>query len=143
MLPYRRSQRVGDLLRREVSDIILTRVKDPRIGFITVTDLELTDDLKVARVYISVLDQERPGAKKNQERPGAVKNQERPGAEKKRDQMEYTLKVLRGATGFIRHELAMSVDLRRIPALEFFSDRSIEYGSRIDGILRQIKEEEG
>ncbi|MBF0593065.1 MAG: ribosome-binding factor A, partial [Nitrospirae bacterium] len=73
MLPYRRSQRVGDLLRREVSDIILTRVKDPRIGFITVTDLELTDDLKVARVYISVLDQERPGAKKNQERPGAKK----------------------------------------------------------------------
>ncbi|MBF0337828.1 MAG: 30S ribosome-binding factor RbfA [Nitrospirae bacterium] len=116
MLPYRRSQRVGDLLRREVSDIILTRVKDPRIGFVTVTDVELTDDLKVARVYISVLNS---------------------------DQLEHTLKVLRRATGFIRHELAMSVDLRRVPALEFLGDRSIEYGSKIDGILRQIKEEEG
>ncbi|MBF0343981.1 MAG: 30S ribosome-binding factor RbfA [Nitrospirae bacterium] len=115
MLPYKRSQRVGDLLRREISGIILTRVKDPRIGFITITDVELSDDLKLARVYVSVLD---------------------------RQHIDHTLKVLRTAVSFIRRELARNVNLRHVPSLEFFEDKSIEYGLKIDGILKQIKEEE-
>ena len=58
MLPYKRSQRVGDLLREEIADIIVYKIKDPRLGFITVTGVDLTDDLKIAFVYISVLKEE-------------------------------------------------------------------------------------
>ena len=55
MLPYKRSQRVGDLVREEVADIIMTRLKDPRIGFVTVTGADMSDDLKMARIFVSIL----------------------------------------------------------------------------------------
>jgi ribosome-binding factor A len=58
MLPYKRSQRVSDLLRKEIADIIIYRLKDPRIGFITVTGVDVTDDIKIARVYVSVFHDE-------------------------------------------------------------------------------------
>lgn len=114
MLPYKRSQRVGDLLRQEISDIIMRRMKDPRIGFITVTGVNVTDDLKTARVYISVL---------------------------KEEERELTLKVLNDARKMVRSELAKRVQLRTIPALEFRMDEAIEYGSRIEKLLKDIKEE--
>ncbi|MCG6552487.1 MAG: 30S ribosome-binding factor RbfA [Candidatus Magnetominusculus sp. LBB02] len=112
MLPYKRSQRVGDIMRQEISEIILTRVKDPRLGFITVTDVELSDDLKTGRVYISVL---------------------------KKDELARTLKILNAAAGFIRHEAAKNVKLRQIPNIVFSEDKSIEYGMKIDGLLNNIK----
>ena len=58
MLPYKRSQRVSDLIREEVADIIQYKLKDPRIGFVTVTGVDLTDDLKIASVYVSILNKE-------------------------------------------------------------------------------------
>lgn len=114
MLPYKRSQRVGDLLRQEISDIIMRRMKDPRIGFITVTGVNVTDDLKTARVYVSVL---------------------------KEEERELTLKVLNDAKKMVRAELAKRVKLRTIPVLEFRIDEAIEYGSRIEKLLKEIKEE--
>ncbi|NOX19835.1 MAG: 30S ribosome-binding factor RbfA [Nitrospirae bacterium] len=116
MLPYKRSERVADLFREEIADIILHKVKDPRIGFITVTEVKVSDDLRHARVYISVL---------------------------KKEKTQETITVLNSASGFIRSELGRRVRIKRLPRFEFFEDESIEYGARIDALLRKLKEESG
>lgn len=112
MHPYKRSARLNILLREEVADIIMHRVNDPRLGFITVTDVSLTDDLKIARVYISVL---------------------------KPEEREVALEILSKSKAMIRSEVAKRVRMKFIPALEFRIDESIEEGFRIDKLLNEIK----
>jgi ribosome-binding factor A len=114
MLPYKRSQRVSDLLREEIADIVIYRLKDPRIGFITITGVDVTDDIKIAKVYVSVLKDE---DKKN------------------------TLDILNSAKSFIRSELSKRLRMKSIPGIEFRLDASIEYGDRIDKLLKKIEEE--
>ncbi len=114
MLPYKRSKRVGDLLREVIADIVMTRLKDPRIGFLTVTDVEIKDDLKIARVFVSVM---------------------------KEEEREITIEILNSASSFIRSELAKEVRLKFIPQLQFILDKSIEYGARIDKLLRELKKD--
>lgn len=113
MLPYKRSQRVSDLLREEIAEIIMRRVKDPRLGFVTVTGVDITEDLKIARVYISVLNDE--------ERDTAID-------------------ILNSARSFIRSEVSKRVRMKTIPTIEFRIDESIEYGARIDRLLKEIAE---
>ncbi|MBZ0155535.1 MAG: 30S ribosome-binding factor RbfA [Alphaproteobacteria bacterium] len=115
MHPYKRSQRLSILLREEIADIIMRRVKDPRLGFVTVTDVELSEDLKIARVFVSVL---------------------------KEEEQEQTLEILNAAKGLIRNEVSKRVRVKFIPALEFRVDTSIARGDRIDRLLREIKEKE-
>ncbi len=115
MHPYKRSKRVSDLLREEIATIVMRRLKDPRLGFVTITAVKVTDDLKLARVYASVLD---------------------------RKEREAAVEILNSASGFIRGELSRRVKLKYIPKLEFFFDESIEYGERIDALLDEIKEKE-
>lgn len=111
MLPYKRSQRVSDLLRKEIADIIIYRLKDPRVGFITVTGVDVTNDIKIARVYVSILrDEER----------------------------KTTLEVLNSAKSFIRSELSKRLRMKFIPSIEFRLDTSIEYGNRIEKLLKEI-----
>lgn len=114
MLPYKRSKRVADLLKEEISDIVLKKIKDPRMGFVTVVDVSVTDDLKLARVYVSSL---------------------------KTEEREQTIAILKAAKTFIRQELGRRVKLKVIPDLEFHVDTTIEYGSRIDKLLKEIKGE--
>lgn len=102
-------------MREEVADIILYRLKDPRIGFVTVTGVDVTDDLKMAFVYISVLKEEE---KKN------------------------TLDILNSAKSFIRSELSKRLRMRTIPSIDFRLDSSIEYGSKIDKLLDEIKKKD-
>lgn len=113
MHPYKRSQRLSILLREEVADIVLHKLKDPRIGFITVTDVELSADLRIAKVFISVL-----------------KEQDR----------ELTLQILNDAKGFVRNEIAKRLRIKIIPTFEFVYDDSIDRGFKIDKILKEIKE---
>ena len=113
MFPYKRSQRVSDLLREEIADIIMKKVKDPRLGFVTVTGVEITDDLKIAKAFVSVL---------------------------KEEERETTLAILNSAKGYIRSEVAKRVRMKSIPSLEFRIDESIAYGYRIDKLLKEIKE---
>lgn len=115
MLPYKRSQRVSDLLREEVADIIFHKLKDPRIGFITVTGADVTDDLKISVVYISVL---------------------------KEEEKKPTIEVLNSAKSFIRSELKKRLKMKFIPSLEFKLDPSVEYGSKIDRLLDEIKKKD-
>ena len=114
MLPYKRSQRVGDLLREEISDIVMHRLKDPRIGFVTITGVDVTDDLKIAKIYVSIF---------------------------KDEDKKTTLEILNSAKSFIRSELSKRLRMRSIPSIEFRLDASIEYGNKIDKLLKMIEVE--
>ncbi len=113
MLPYKRSQRVGDLVREEVADIIMYRLKDPRIGFVTVTGVDMSPDMKNARVYVSVL---------------------------KEEDRELTMEILNSSKSFIRSLLSKRLRMKFIPTVEFRFDTSIEYGYKIDKLLKEIKD---
>lgn len=109
----RRTRQVGEMLREELSEIIRREVKDPRIGFMSITAVDLPPDLRTARVYVSVL-----------------------GTDEER---EKTLEALRSAAGYIRHILKPRLRMRQIPELEFRDDRSMEYAEQIATTLREIK----
>ncbi len=108
----RRTLQVGEFLREELSDIIRREVKDPRIGFFSLTRVDVSSDLRAARVFVSVLgtDEERAG----------------------------TLTALRSASGFIRHHLRPRLRMRQIPDLEFRDDRSMEHAEQIGRALREL-----
>jgi len=110
-----RSNRVGEQMKKELGEIIGRKIKDPRIGFVTVTDVQVTGDLQQAKVFISVLGDEL--------------------------QRENTLKGLAKAKGFIRSEIGQRIRLRKTPEITFEFDESIDYGNRIANLLFQIKEE--
>ena len=111
-----RANRVGEQMKKELGDIIGRKIKDPRIGFVTVTDVEVTGDLQQAKVYISVLGDE--------------------------EQRENTLKGLAKAKGFIRTEIGHRIRLRKTPEIVFEWDESIDYGNRIDTLLHQLHKDE-
>ncbi len=110
----RRTAQVGEFLREELTDIIRREVKDPRVGFMSVTRVEVPPDLRSARVYVSVLgtDEERAG----------------------------TLAALRSAAGFIRYHLRPRLRMRQIPELEFRDDRSMEHADQIAQALQELDE---
>ncbi|ANE47578.1 ribosome-binding factor A [Paenibacillus swuensis] len=108
--------RAGEQIKKELSLIIQTELKDPRIGFITVTGVEVTNDLSQAKVYISVLGSD--------------------------EQKTESLKALDKAKGFLRTELGRKIQLRHVPDLIFKFDSSIEYGSRIEKLLEKISDED-
>lgn len=110
-----RSNRVAEQLKKEIGDIINRKLKDPRIGFVTVTDVDVTNDLQIATVYISVL-----------------------GDESEKDA---SLKGLQKANGFIRSEIGKRIRLRKIPEISFQFDEAQAYGNRIEEILKELNKE--
>ena len=110
--PSRRSQRVADLVRAELSLLILTEAHDPDLRPVTVTDVEMPPDLKSARVYFSCL-----GGEEEREKAAAA---------------------LHRAAGYLRGEVGRRCRLRHAPELHFVSDRSLERGARIEELLSQV-----
>lgn len=110
-----RQERLNSQFKEELAEL-LRKVKDPRIGFVSLTDVEVTPDLKQARVYVSVL-----------------------GDEAARSA---TMAGLRSATGFLKSELARRVRLRQMPEIEWRYDDSIARGARINELLNQVKREQ-
>ncbi|WP_027408729.1 30S ribosome-binding factor RbfA [Anoxybacteroides tepidamans] len=110
-----RATRIGEQMKKELSDIIGRKLKDPRIGFVTVTDVRVTGDLQQAKVYITVLGDE--------------------------EQRQNTLKGLAKAKGFIRSEIGQRIRLRKTPEIYFEIDESIDYGNRIESLIRKISQE--
>ena|SRR5919199_855049 len=108
-----RQERLGELIAAELSDLLRTRVKDPRVGFASITHVEVSGDLRHAKVFVSVM--------------GELSEQEE------------TIKALKHATGFLRHELAERITIRYMPELVFKLDTSIEQGSRILEMIRQLE----
>lgn len=111
----RRTRQVGDLLREELTDIIRTEVKDPRIGFFTITRVDIGPDLRNATAMVSVL-----------------------GSEEER---ENTLIALRSAAGFIRRHLKPRLRMRQVPEIAFADDRSMEHAQEIALALNQLARE--
>lgn len=109
----RRTLQVGEMLRVELDDIIRSEVKDPRIGFFSITRVDVPTDLRSARVFISVLgtDEERAN----------------------------TLDALRTAAKFIRFHLKPRLRMRQIPELDFRDDRSMEYAQEISVALAEVR----
>jgi ribosome-binding factor A len=107
--------RVGEQIKKELSHIIQTDIKDPRVGFLTVTGVDVTNDLSQAKVFLSVLGSDE------------VKNN--------------AIGALTKATGYIRSELGKRIRLRKVPELIFKIDTSIDYSSKIENLLHQINEE--
>lgn len=111
-----RTERLADLIRDEVARLLLREVKDPRIGFVTLTGARVTADLRQARLFVSVL-----------------------GDEKARDA---ALEGLRHSAPFIQRALFRNLRLRHSPTLLFEIDDSLERGDRIERVLRRLHEEE-
>ncbi|MBM7572067.1 30S ribosome-binding factor RbfA [Aquibacillus albus] len=107
-----RANRVGEQMKKELGDILGRKIKDPRVGFVTVTDVDVTGDLQQAKVFISVLGDDK--------------------------QKQDTLVGLAKAKGFIRSEIGKRIRLRKTPELFFEFDEAIEKGNRIEHILREL-----
>ena len=112
-----RPERVGHLMQREIAEILSTQLRDPRLShWVSVTAVEVTQDLSFARVFVSVLAQGR--------------------------ERQQSLEALERASGFIRHQLAPRLGLREVPELRFLLDDSLERGARVEELLRKIQEGE-
>ena len=109
---FKRSERVQELLLEGISDLIHKGVKDPRIGFATVTSVDLSDNLKYAKVYVSVF-----------------------GTEQEK---QSTIEGLTHASGFIRSTLGKKLYLRYVPALEFVLDGTAEHVAKINKIINDL-----
>jgi len=103
---------VGGLIQQEISELLVRKIKDPRLELVTITGVEVSPDLKSARVYFS--------------RFGHA------------DEIKRCLEGLQSATGFIKRELGQRMKLRRVPDLEFVHDTSFEYGDRIELLLKDL-----
>ena len=111
-----RAIRVGEQMRDELAQLLRDEVKDPRIGFVSIVKVEVSRDIRHAKIYVSVLGNEQ--------------------------QKKETMAGLTSATGFLRSELAKRLQLRYMPELHFTLDESIEHGQRIAQLLVQVREEE-
>lgn len=113
---YKRATRVADQIRIEIADILMRKTKDPRVGFVTVTDVEVTSDIRQARVYVTA------GPDEQQEAD--------------------TFAGLAKAAGFIRTELGRRLHLRYTPELIFQKDTSGPRGDRIMSLLDELAEQD-
>jgi len=108
----KRLDRVNQLVKEEISAVLQRELKDPRLGFVTVTEVETSKDLRQAKVFVSVLGDERQWAS--------------------------SMQALQSARGFIRNWLRDHLDLRVTPVLDFRADRSMEHAARIQTLLDRL-----
>ena len=108
-----RIEKLQELIKQEMSKMLLKELKDPRIGFVTVTDVEMTGDLREAKIYVSIM-----------------------GGE---EQVKSSLEGLNSALGFVRREIGQRVRLRFTPEISFALDTSLDYGDHIQKLLLQVE----
>ncbi len=118
---YSRSRRVGELIQRELATMLTRDVKDPRLAFVSITAVDVTRDLGLAKVFYTVINAELDH-----------------GHNQKQKQREDKLKVQEGlnkATGFLRYELGQRIKLRVVPRLEFRYDESVIRGAQLTQLI--------
>lgn len=115
-MSHLRIEKLQELIKQEVSRIILQKLKDPRIGFVTVTHVELTGDLRYAKVFLSILGKE--------------------------SEKQATWEALEHSLGFIRTEVGKQIHIRYTPEISFCRDDSALYSERINLLLKKVKREE-
>ncbi|CDF26835.1 30S ribosome-binding factor RbfA [Dialister pneumosintes] len=111
-----RVRKMQEFIKQEVSSMLLREVKDPRLGFVTVTGVHLTGDLREATVYVSLF-----------------------GSEKEKKE---SMTALEMATGFIRRELGKRLKIYYTPQISFEQDTSLDYGMHIEGLIKQIHKDD-
>lgn len=107
-----RQDQLGDVIAHELSDLMRTRLKDPRVGFASITGVEVSADLRHAKVFVSVMGDEQ--------------------------EQRATLAALEHATGFLRHELAQRLTVRHTPEIVFRLDQSIARGAHVIDLINQV-----
>ena len=110
-----RVEKLQELMKQEISQIILQELKDPRIGFVTVTQVAVTGDLREAKVYVSLMGNEK--------------------------QVEDCWKGLQSSLGYIRREIGQRIRLRFTPEISFALDKSLDYSAHIQELLLQVQKE--
>lgn len=113
MIPFARSDRVGGLIQQVLSEILNKDIGDPRLKMATITAVEVSRDLRLARVYFTT-----------------------PGGKQKKDA---AIKGFNSARGFIKKALAQEIDLKYMPDIKFFYDESLEYGAHIEELIKSTK----
>ena len=108
---YSRTRRVAEQVQREMAQLVQQEIKDPRLGLVTISAVKLSKDMSHANIFFTVLDDNHP--------------------------IEETLKVLEGAAGFLRHELAKRMQLRIVPHIHFKYDESISYGNELSALINK------
>jgi len=106
---FPRTRRVGEQIQRELAELIRTELKDPRLGMVSISAVQVSRDFGHAKVHVSVLGTE--------------------------EQSQESVKVLNHAAGFLRHKLGKLLHIRVIPELHFFLDRSLEEGARLGALI--------
>ena len=110
-----RVEKLQELIKQEMSKMLLKEIKDPRIGFVTVTGVEMTGDLREAKIYVSIMGNE--------------------------EQIQSSLEGLQSALGFVRREIGKRIRLRFTPEISFALDKSLDYGEHIQKLLLKIEKE--
>ena len=116
MKPFARADRVGCQIQKILSDLLLKRVKDPRLKSASITGVKMSRDLRIARVYVITSDN--------------------------KNTVDKTIDGFKSALGYVKYKLAAELGLRYMPELRFFYDESFEYGVHIDTILSRIHDED-
>lgn len=113
---FKRSEKVSEAIHEMVSALLIKGLKDPRIGFVTITGVKVTDDLHLATIYFTVVGTD--------------------------EEKKATEQGLNSAKGYMRKELGKNLRMRYVPELIFRYDASLEYGNRIDSLLRELHTED-
>ncbi len=108
-----RIEKLQELIKQEMGKMLLTDLKDPRIGFVTVTDVELTGDLRSAKIFVSIMGDN--------------------------EQIKNSLEGLQSALGFIRREIGQRIKIRFTPEISFALDTSLDYGDHIQKLLLKVE----
>ncbi len=116
MLPGKRSTRVGDQILRFIAELLMTKIRDPRLKGVTLTGVNLSNDLKNARVFFSVL-----GSK---------------------EEVKQAFTGLESAKGFIKRQLGSNLKLRNVPDIIFDHDLTLETGNRLEQLFKKIQDDE-
>jgi ribosome-binding factor A len=111
-----KKEKMNGIVQRELSEILQTEVRDREIGFCTITAVDITNDLSIAKVYVSFLDKGYNNAK--------------------------GMEALQRSKGFIRSLLAKRLTTRKVPELKFMLDTSLDYGNKIETIIRDLQQED-
>ncbi|MGD9083303.1 MAG: 30S ribosome-binding factor RbfA [Desulfobacterales bacterium] len=117
MKPFARSDRVSGQIQKILSEILLKKVKDPRLENTSITDVKMSRDLRIARIYFVI-----SGNKKN---------------------IDEALEGFKSAIGYVKRSVARQLGLRYMPDLKFFYDESFDYGSHINNVLKALKADNG
>ena len=113
MTLFSRAERVGGQIQKIISELLLKEINDPRLEMTTITDVKMSKDLKIARIYFTTT-----GGKTNADEAS---------------------KGFKSAAGFLKRSLSSKLALRYMPELSFFYDESYDYGERIENVLKSIK----